>query len=254
MRTHLIYDLPTRLFHWLFAGLFLTSFVIGKTVDDESLVFSYHMLSGILLGSLVLWRILWGVWGSQHARFTGFNLHPIQLKEYLVGIIWGSKKRWSGHNPASSWAAITMFSLALGLTLTGYLMSTGYKESLEDIHELLANSFILIVILHILGILLHSFRHQDSIALSMMDGKKACEKSEASLPSAHYLAAAILIGLFISLSLYLFNNFDSQQRTLNLMGQSLQLGENEIDNESDSQIKKQENEENEKDEDHEENK
>ena len=61
MRTTLVYDLPTRLFHWLFSGLFLLSFVITKTVDDESLVFSYHMLSGLLLGGLVLWRVFWGV-------------------------------------------------------------------------------------------------------------------------------------------------------------------------------------------------
>lgn len=49
MKRELVYDLPTRIFHWMFAVLFLTAFVITKTVDDESAVFSYHMLAGLVL-------------------------------------------------------------------------------------------------------------------------------------------------------------------------------------------------------------
>ena len=81
MRTALVYDLPTRLFHWLFSGLFLISFIISKNIDDESILFSYHMLSGIMLSGLVVWRILCGLIGSEHARFTGFNLNLIDIKE-----------------------------------------------------------------------------------------------------------------------------------------------------------------------------
>lgn len=227
MRTTLVYDLPTRLFHWLFSGLFLLSFVIAKVVDDESLVFSYHMLSGLLLGGLVIWRILWGFIGSSHARFSGFNLNPIDLKDYFLGILSGSKKRWPGHNPASSWAAITMFFLALGLAVSGYLMSTGNKEAFEDIHEFMANSFIVLVVLHVAGVILHSIRHQDSIALSMVDGKKELAESSQAIPSSKRFAAVVLIALVVSVGLSLFKKFNSQNRTLNVFGQNLQLGENE---------------------------
>lgn len=227
MRSTLVYDLPTRLFHWLFSSLFLLSFIISKTVDDEALIFSYHMLSGLLLGGLVIWRIFWGLIGTDHARFSGFNLNPIQLKDYFVGVISGSKKRWVGHNPASSWAAITMFALALGLAITGYLMSTGNKETFEDIHELMANTFIIVVILHIAGIILHTIRHRDAIALSMVDGKKVATGQNIAIPSSRRLAAIILLILVIFGGLYLFKNFDSQNRTLSIFGQTLQLGENE---------------------------
>lgn len=227
MRTTLVYDLPTRLFHWLFSSFFLLSFVIAKVVDDESLVFSYHMLSGLLLGGLVIWRILWGFIGSSHARFSGFNLNPIDLKDYFLGILSGSKKRWPGHNPASSWAAITMFFLALGLAVSGYLMSTGNKEAFEDIHEFMANSFIVLVVLHVAGVILHSIRHQDAIALSMVDGKKELAESSQAIPSSKRFAAVVLIALVVSVGLSLFKKFDSQNRTLNVFGQSLQLGENE---------------------------
>lgn len=231
MRSTLVYDLPTRLFHWLFLGLFLLSFVIAKTVDDESLVFSYHMLSGLLLGGLVIWRFVWGFVGSTHARFSGFDLNPRHLKDYFLGILSGSKKRWSGHNPASSWAALTLFFLALGLALSGYLMSTGYKEVFEDIHEFMANTFIVVVALHVAGVSLHMIRHQDAIALSMIDGKKMISESGTAIPSSRHFAAALLVAFVISVGLYLFKDFDSQNRTLTAFGQTLQLGKNENESE-----------------------
>jgi cytochrome b len=238
MRSTLVYDLPIRLFHWLFSGLFLLSFVIAKAVDDESMIFSYHMLSGLLLGGLVIWRIVWGIIGSEHARFSGFNLNPLHLKDYFWGILGGSKQRWPGHNPASSWAAVSMFSLSLGLAITGYLMSTGRKESFEDIHEFMANTFIVVVVLHVAGVILHSIRHQDAISLSMIDGKKEIPDAAAGIQSSRRVAAILLLALVISTGLYLFKNFDSQNRTLNAFGQTLQLGENENDegeNEGDEQ-------------------
>jgi cytochrome b len=60
VRQHLVYDLPLRFFHWLFAGLFLIGFTIAKTVDDESVLFNYHSLAGLTLGFLVLLRVVWG--------------------------------------------------------------------------------------------------------------------------------------------------------------------------------------------------
>lgn len=238
MRTTLIYDLPTRIFHWTFSGLFLFSFVIAKTVDDESVVFSYHMLSGLLIGGIVLWRIFWGLFGSQHARFTGFNLNPMYLKDYFLGILSGSKKRWSGHNPASSWAAITMFVLAAGLATTGYLMSTGSKEAFEDLHEFMANAFVIIVILHIAGVILHVLRHRDALALSMIDGKKELIDSKDSISSSNGFAAILFIAFVTSSAIYLANNFNIQNRTLNIFGQTLQLGESENENESENEDNK----------------
>lgn len=231
MRTTLVYDLPTRLFHWLFAGLFLLSFIIAKTVDDDSLVYSYHMLSGLVLGSLVMWRIVWGIIGSRHARFSGFNLNPLALKDYFLGILSGSKTRWSGHNPASSWAAIVMLLLALGLAITGYLMSTGGKETFEDIHEFMANTFIIVVILHVAGVILHTLRHQDTIMLSMIDGKKEVSDSTDSISTTHRFAAVVLLALVVSLGLFLFKNFDTQTRALKVSGLTLQLGESEAETE-----------------------
>lgn len=63
LKTSRAYDLPLRIFHWLFALLFLTSFSIAKLIDDESIVFVYHMLSGIMMVFIIIMRGRWGdIW------------------------------------------------------------------------------------------------------------------------------------------------------------------------------------------------
>lgn len=228
MSRQLVYDLPTRLFHWLFAGLFLTAFIIAKTIDDDSSWFNYHSLAGLTLGFLVLLRILWGIFGTQHARFSGFALDPRDLLAYFKGILSGEKKRWAGHNPASSWASITMFALALGLALSGYLMTSGpNKESFEDLHEIFANAFIITVILHVAGIVLHTIRYQEMIGLSMIDGKKDEVLVSQTLKSSQRGFGIILIGLVVAFGIGLFKNYDSQSQSLQFFGTVLQLGESE---------------------------
>ncbi|MGZ3746668.1 MAG: cytochrome b/b6 domain-containing protein [Pseudobdellovibrionaceae bacterium] len=228
MKSQLIYDLPTRIFHWLFAGIFLTAFSIANTIDSDSPIFSYHMLAGLILSFLVLLRIFWGIVGTKHARFSGFALKPGDLISYFKGILSGDKKRWAGHNPASSWAALMMMGMALGLGGTGYLMASGpNKEIFEDIHELLANSFIVVVILHVAGIVLHTLRYREMIVLSMVSGKKSGVSSEEGIESSKSGVGTLFIGLLVVFSTYLFKNYDNQARTLQFFGTTLQLGENE---------------------------
>ncbi len=232
MKQQLVYDLPTRLFHWIFAGLFITAFVIAKTIDDESPIYSYHMMAGLILSFTVWLRVLWGLFGTKHAKFSGFALKPMDLIEYFKGIFSGSKKRWAGHNPASSWAALTMMILALGLGLTGYLMTSGPdKETYEDIHELLANGFIIVVILHVAGIILHTIRHKEMIALSMITGKKDQVPTDQVIASPKTAFGILLIALVVAFAFNIFKNYDGQNKTLNLFGTTLQLGKNESEQE-----------------------
>lgn len=230
MRNQLIYDMPTRIFHWLFAGLFVVAFLIAKTVDDDSPVFSYHMLAGILLAFTVSLRIVWGFLGTKHSRFSSFALHPKDLLAYFAGILSGDKKKWSGHNPASSWAALAMFALALGLGATGYLMASGQKETFEDVHELLANGFLVVVLMHIAGVMLHAFRHQDGIALTMIDGAKSEVSPAETISNSRPMIALLFVGLVATFAVHLANNFDSQKQTLNFFGTVLELGEGEENN------------------------
>lgn len=228
MRNQLVYDLPMRIFHWLFAGLFIFAFMIAKTIDDDSLVFSYHMLAGLLLGFTVLLRLVWGLVGTKYSRFSSFALHPKDLVAYFHGILSGDKRKWGGHNPASSWASIVMFGLALGLGVTGYLMAAGDTENYEDIHELMANGFLVVVLMHVAGIVLHAFRHQDGIAMSMVDGAKKDIPATDVIVSSRPGIALFFIALVLTFAAYLASNFDTQTQSLNVFGSTLQLGDYEV--------------------------
>lgn len=227
MRNQLVYDLPLRLFHWLFAGLFVVSFLIAKTVDDESLFFSYHMLAGLLLGFVVTLRIFWGFVGTKYSRFSSFALKPDDFVAYFLGLLSGDKRKWAGHNPAASWATLIMIGLAFGLGITGYLMATGSKESFEDLHELFANAFLVVVLMHIAGVVLHALRHQDGIVLSMIDGAKSEVPANATISSSRPAVALLFLGLVATFSVHLAGNFNRQDQTLNFFGTTLQLGESE---------------------------
>jgi cytochrome b len=225
MNKHLIYDVPTRLFHWFFATLFLTAFFIAKTVDDESTVFTYHMLAGLLLSFLVLLRLVWGLVGSKYSRFESFSLHPHDLVKYFATMLSGEKRKWIGHNPASSWATLLMFGFAIALGISGYFMTTGHKKALEDIHELLANGFLIVVLLHITGVVLHAMRHQDSILVTMVHGEKTGIPQPESI-KPHRAVGVLFVALVALFGLYLRNSFDNQRGTLTFLGNTLQLGEN----------------------------
>ena len=221
-----VYDLPTRVFHWLFAGLFIIAFSIANLVDDESLRFPLHMLAGLGLVFVVLLRLLWSAVGTRHARLSDLALAPRQLLGYLKGVLSGSGRRWAGHNPASSWAAVAMVLLALALGATGLMMATG-NEAVEDVHELLANGFLVVVLLHLAGLAIHALRHRDRLPAAMVTGgKQGLPADEAPVPARPVAAFAMLagVGLFGG---YLWQHYDAQARTLDVAGYTLQLGEGE---------------------------
>lgn len=233
MRQVLVYDLPTRLFHWLFAGFFMTAFAIANLVDDDSARFSLHMLAGLGMVFVVAFRLVWSLVGTRHARLTDLVLAPTQLFHYFKGMFSGTSQRWIGHNPASSWAAVAMVLLALGLGITGYLMATSAGgESLKDVHELMANAFLAVVLLHVGGLVVHVLRYRDRIESSMVTGNKPALASDQvavrSMPVAAFVLV-VLTGLFMG---YLMQNYDAQARTLILFGTRMQLGEIEDEREA----------------------
>lgn len=226
-----VYDLPLRLFHWSFATLFLVAFIIAKTVDDESIIFTLHMLSGLIMIFLIFLRVIWGIVGTRYSRFSSFRLRPSEFYTYFTSIINSKTKRYLGHNPASSYVSMAMFIFTVGLGVSGILMSQRInKHFFEEIHEICANGFLVTVILHISGVVLHQVKHNDGMLLSMVTGKKESLKDKVEIESNRPLVAIFFIVLVVGFGLYLKNNFDTQSGQLNLFGYSIQLGEKE-DNE-----------------------
>lgn len=221
-----VYDLPTRVFHWSFAALFVGAYAIANLVDDDSARFAWHMLAGLLLGVAVLLRLVWGVVGTRHARWSDLRLDPRQLAGYLKGVVAGGGRRWAGHNPASSWAALAMLALALGLAGTGLAMANGVApEWMEDVHELAANAFLVVVLLHVAGVVVHALRHRDGLPLSMLSGRKRDLPADAASVPARPVVALLLLAVLVAAGGSLVNGYQPATRTLHLFGTRLQLGE-----------------------------
>ena len=64
-----IWDAPTRIYHWLQALLFIVLALSGFGFIGSELL---HERFGLVLSTLVIWRIGWGVIGSDTSRFVSF--------------------------------------------------------------------------------------------------------------------------------------------------------------------------------------
>lgn len=225
MKSILVWDLPIRLFHWTFAGAVSAALAIGFLVDDDSPFFQLHMLFGLIAAFALLVRIVLGIAGSRYNRFSAMPVKPGEALGYVFGAFTGKARRYIGHNPGCALAAITMFSL-VPLSVAsgaGWLGETG-----EDIHEGLAIALAVTIGAHIVGIIWHTFRHKEAIALSMVAGRKNGPEEEG-LPNAHPVWAFAILTAGAAWIGALFANHDSRAETvkLPLVGTVIQLGEYE---------------------------
>lgn len=228
MKNTFVYDFPTRIFHWLFAGLFTFAFAVAKLTDSHSVLFTFHMLAGLTLAFVLLWRIVWGFAGTKYARFNSFSLSPSATVGYFKGILTGDKTRWAGHNPASSWAALLMMACALGLVVSGLGMTWGgNEEAFEDVHEIFGDVFVVIAIFHVVGVILHTIRHRDPIGLSMIHGRKTGVDLAESIKNSHLTAGLVFTVLTAVFVVYLAKSFDMNTKSLKIFGAEIQLGESE---------------------------
>jgi cytochrome b len=231
----LIYDLPTRLFHWIFVGLLLVAGTISQTVDDDSGVFGYHMICGMVLTLAIFLRIIWGFGGTRYARFSSFALKPKELIDYFKNILNPTGTTWRGHNPASSWSALAMMALGLGLGFSGFAMvNGGDKFSIGELHELMAYGLLAVVLMHIGGLLLHTFIHRDQLITSMFTGFKKAQHGETSPIKVHggfaFLGLTIVAGIFY----HLWSNYEVSSGILSIFGNKISLIE-DVDSSSEDE-------------------
>lgn len=228
MKRILVWDWPTRIFHWLFAGSFLVAFGVATTVDDDLSLFSLHMGAGLLLVLLSAWRAIWGLVGSAPSRFAALALHPSDLLAYLGHVVRGGRGRaWTGHNPAASWVTVVLLTCAVGLGLTGWMLSRGL-EVVEEVHEALAWAMAGTVAVHLAGLVVHTLREREGIALSMVDGRRL-GPAEVGLASSRPLAGLLLVALVVGWTGRLASSYDpvSREVTLPGLGLAVRLAEGE---------------------------
>jgi cytochrome b len=227
MNPVLIWDLPTRLFHWLLSGGFIAAAIIALALGEHSPLFPYHAMIGLTIALMVCLRIIWGIAGTRYAKFGTFIFGPAAVIEYMKGTVVGGGKRYIGHNPGSALAIFALLTLVLAMAVTGIMLGQG-NEGVKEVHEVLAWVTVGFVVAHVLGVALHTVRHRENITLSMIHGKKQAEPSDA-IASAKPIIAAVFLAIAGAWAGAIIRSYNpaKQTTTLPLIGTVLQLGENE---------------------------
>lgn len=164
-----VWDVPVRVFHWLLAGSFAGAYLVAESEQLRGV----HMILGYTTMGLIAFRIIWGFVGSPFARFRSFLFPPTAAVGYLRSLATDKPRHFVGHNPAGSYAIYAILLVGLATGVTGYLtLNEVGGESMEDIHELCANVWLGVVIVHIAGVILGSWIHRENLVRAMVTGYK----------------------------------------------------------------------------------
>ena len=164
-----VWDPFVRVFHWSLAALFLLAYVTGDEVQNV------HIAAGYAIAGLLALRIVWGFVGPRHARFGDFVRSPRAVFAYLRDVALLRAPRYLGHNPAGGAMVVALIVMLIGTGITGYMMTTDAywgAEWVEEVHEVLANLTVGLVVVHVLGVLVASFEHRENLVKAMITGRK----------------------------------------------------------------------------------
>lgn len=188
-RKILVWDLPTRVFHWLLALSFAGAYLTADTERFRDL----HVVLGYTMLGLVAFRLLWGLVGTRHARFAAFAFGPRRVVRYLGSLLTPAPEHHVGHNPAGSWAIFALLALALATGASGWATYENLGgDWLEELHEGAASAMLAIVVVHIAGVVVSSVLHRENLARAMLDGRKDGAPGDA-IRRRHGLVAAVLL-------------------------------------------------------------
>ena len=192
----LVWDAPTRVFHWLlaasFAGAYLTS-------ESERLL-NIHLLFGYTLLGLIGFRLLWGLIGTRYARFRSFAFRPVEVVAYLRSMVSRAPKHYVGHNPAGSWAIYLVLALGILCGITGYLGEIDVGgDAMKELHESVAGGMLAVVVIHVSGVILSSLLHRENVVFGMISGYKrgtAPQGIRRAWPSVAIAIIALVVALW----------------------------------------------------------
>lgn len=183
-----VWDPLVRVFHWTLVAAFAIAYLTEG--EDETLF--VHTWAGYTVFGLVVFRLVWGLIGTRYARFSEFVRGPRTALAYVKDLTLGRARRYIGHNPAGGLMIVLLLlslvlTTATGMALLGAEEQAGplaammagsgeaIEEGLEEVHEFFANFTLLLVVLHVLGVIVESLIHRESLVRAMFTGRKVAE-------------------------------------------------------------------------------
>jgi cytochrome b len=174
MKNYKIWDIYTRIFHWLFAPSVIIAIISGINSNLE-----VHILIVKLLVFLLTFRIIWGIMGYKTAQFMYFIKGFSAIKSYLK-----TGKSGVGHNPLGALSVVAMLGAVLLQLVSGlfttdevlfeapwYKFAGVYQELLQEFHTTFFIILIILIITHLLAILVYTLRGK-RLVKDMINGGK----------------------------------------------------------------------------------
>ncbi|MEO8409242.1 MAG: cytochrome b/b6 domain-containing protein [Propionivibrio sp.] len=203
-----VWDLPTRLFHWLLVAL-IAAAVISVKIGGNAM--DWHGRFGLAILGLLAFRLTWGFLGSSHARFASFFPTPSSVQAYLRG-----EWRGVGHNPLGAFSVFGMLALIIVQFSTGLfanddiafdgplrrLVSKELSDQLTGIHKLSIKFLIALIVLHLAAIAFYAVVKKDRLVGPMITGWKDVEAGHGESASGGGPLAFIVALLFALAAVY----------------------------------------------------
>ncbi len=210
------WDAPTRIFHWLLVILVALSW--GTYEYSEALgdpVLKWHRWTGLLILTLLVWRLLWGLFGSSTARFANFVPAPHELASYASAARYRREPKYLGHNPLGALMILALLALLLTQATLGlftvehndltagplylYLSEEGRKTA-TNLHRYLFEEVTLWLIgIHILANLAYALLRREPLIWAMISGRKPADDyvdaNTLSVVPHSMLRAGVLLAL-----------------------------------------------------------
>lgn len=186
----LVWDTPTRVFHWVQALCFLGAYL---TYDSEK-TRDIHVALGYILFGMIVFRLLWGFAGTRYARFSSFIYGPGRIIGYLTSLLKGKAEHFVGHNPVGSVAIWLLLSGGLTLGVTGVmLLQDDFEDIVEEIHGYATNAMLIVIAIHLIGVFASSFLHKENLVRAMITGFKPGEEGQGISNAYNWLGAVMLV-------------------------------------------------------------
>ncbi|MBX9872302.1 MAG: cytochrome b/b6 domain-containing protein [Burkholderiaceae bacterium] len=204
-----IWDLPTRLFHWLLALC-----VIGLVASAKLDLMDWHFRLGYAMLALLLFRVLWGLLGGRWSRFASFLYAPGSLWRYLRGQ--GDPAHAIGHSPTGALSVFALLVLLLAQVATGlvsddeiasagpltHLVPGAWVSAASWYHRAVGQWVLIgLVGLHIAAVLWYLWGRGQNLILPMISGDKLLpEAVEAARDDVRSRLLALVLLLLCALA------------------------------------------------------
>ncbi len=199
-----VWDLPVRLFHWLIVVLVAAAYATWRL---NWMV--WHGWIGDLTLALVLFRLLWGFFGSETARFSHFLTPPRIAFQHLKYIFLREPDRQVGHNPAGGWMVLLLLALLLAEALTGIYVANDIADAgpltaivpapaadaIDASHAIIWNVLLAVIAVHVLAIAGYAAVKGQDLVRPLITGTKTLPEPVTAPRVASAARAAILFAV-----------------------------------------------------------